>query len=77
MVEKIVMGPEALVLDSQEFPIVFGTVEAVKKYRESLRKAQEDYNEQVARANEKLKNQQREALEEVKQSLGVLEHARK
>ena len=69
MAEKIIMGPERLVLSKVDYPVTFATLGAIEAYTEALEVAKDIHAAKVSIANKALKAAEREALDKLKGEL--------
>lgn len=69
MTSSIKMGPEDLVFDAEEYPITFGTLDAIKKYHKSLQKAKEKREVAISKATREYTEEVAILVEQLKASL--------
>ena len=69
MAEKIIVGPEQMILDMHTYPITFGVMSSISAYREAISLARDSRNKVVAEANKRFEAAEKTALDELKKEL--------
>jgi len=68
-VEKIIVGPERLIMDKDTYPITFGTISSLQEYSGKVRGIEKEFQEAVRKAEARKTEALQEALTVLKRGL--------
>ena len=67
--EKIVVGPECLILDKKTYPIAFGTMSSIQEYSDKVRSIEKEFQNEIRKAEARKTEALQEALTVLKGKL--------
>jgi len=67
--EKIVVGPECLILYKDTYPIAFGTMSSIQEYNSKVKEVEKEFQDSVRKAEARKSDALQRALHALKGSL--------